>query len=152
MELNSRTEVKLYKEKYTWISSHGWRLVVSTVVSVGKVVIFSVKHIVHGAWFNLLGKCFGRQLRVWWQHIYFMKLSEGWSKRQCMSYQEIGFLFKELLIIGVISRVMMSWYEYFCCSILLTPISLVVGLFIWMLFQLLSYFLYLCRFVTILEP
>ena len=42
MEANPRMEVTLHKEKSTWIISPGWRLLLSTVVTLGKVVIVSV--------------------------------------------------------------------------------------------------------------
>ena len=37
----------------------------STVVPSGKVEIFAVEEILHGAQFNFLGQCFGRSVRVW---------------------------------------------------------------------------------------
>ena len=49
-------EITLQKENYTWVSSHGKSLVVSTVVLLGKVFIFFCKK--HCAW------CFIDILRV----------------------------------------------------------------------------------------
>ena len=42
MEVKPLTEVTLQKANYTWISSPGQRLLVPTVVSLEKVVIFFV--------------------------------------------------------------------------------------------------------------
>ena len=58
------------------MSSPDLRLVVSTVVPLAKVVIFDVKRTVNGDEFILLGKCFGRPLRVWRRHISFITLSD----------------------------------------------------------------------------
>ena len=46
----------------------------SIVVPLGKAFIFNVKHIVHGASFIFLGKCFGRPVIVWGQYISFIKI------------------------------------------------------------------------------
>ena len=108
-----------------WISSPGWRLFISTVVPLGEVVIFYAKHIVHGAWFNLLVQCFVWTVMVRWCHISFMKLLKGRSRKWWRSSHDMGCLFKELLSIGVVLRVMMSWYEEYCCSIL--SISIVIN-------------------------
>ena len=42
MELKPHTEVTSWREKFMWISYLGWRLVVSTVVPLGKLFIFAV--------------------------------------------------------------------------------------------------------------
>ena len=65
MEVIPRMKVTLYKANYIRISSPGRRLVVSTVVTLGNVVIFSVYHIVQSNWFNFLENCFVSPLRVW---------------------------------------------------------------------------------------
>ena len=100
------------------ISSHGWRLLVSIVVSLGVVVIFSVLNILHVAWFNWLGQCFGMTFEVWWWQIDFITLSKGWSRGWWMSSHDMGCLLKDMLIIGGMGKVIMSWLEGYYCSIL----------------------------------
>ena len=96
--------------------------------------------------------CFGWTARVWWCHIAFMTLSEGWIRRRWMSSHEMGCLSKELLITGVMGRMIMSWSEKYCWSILCTRSPIIVDIFPWLFFQLWVYLLYLWHFVTIQEP
>ena len=64
MELNPRTEVKLYNEKSMWRRSTGRKLVVSTIAPLGNLMFnFYVKHTVYGASLILLGKWFGITVR-----------------------------------------------------------------------------------------
>ena len=121
-----------------WISSPGWRLMVSNIVPLLTFVISAVYQIVHGALFILLGQCFGRPLRVWWRHIDFMTPSEGWSIRRWMRSHEMGCLLEYLLMIGVMVRVIVSWLEGCFCSILSTSLIMKSNNFWYLSFYVVS--------------
>ena len=60
-----------------WRSSPVQRLVVSIIVPLVKIIIFSVKHTVHGTSFILLGGYVGIPLRVLLLNICFITLYYG---------------------------------------------------------------------------
>ena len=107
-----------------WTSYPGWSLLVSAVFPLLIVVIFAVYNIVHGYLCSFLVKCFGRPSRVWWRHIAFMKMSEGWKRQQWMSSHGMGCLLKEILMIIFMYRIVMYWIGGFFCSSL--RISMVI--------------------------
>ena len=103
-------------------SSPGRRLVVSTVLSLGEIVIFAVKNTVHGNSLIFLGQWFGSPVRVRWWYISFIKLSYGWSRWRWISSHGMGYFLNKLMIIGPMVKVIMSFYGDFCLSTLMISI------------------------------
>ena len=107
-------------------SSPYWKLLVSTVVPLGKIVVFSVKNTVRGSSFIFLWQCYGGPLIVWWQHTYFITLSYGWSRQLLIISHYMVCLLNDIWIIGYMVKVIISLSVYFCCwtlmiSILIKP-------------------------------
>ena len=115
-------EVTLYKKNCKWRSSSCQSLVVLTVVPLGGNVIFYVKYTIHGDSLIFLGKCFGSSVILLWRNIDFITLSDGLSRQQIMSYHDKGYFLNEILMIGSMGKLMISFYGYFCCSTLMIPI------------------------------
>ena len=73
---------------------------------------FYVEDNVYGDSLVFLGKCFGIPVRVWWRHIAFITLSYVWSRWQRIGYHDMGCLLNELLIVGLIRKVIMLSYGW----------------------------------------
>ena len=107
MEVNQRTEVTFVKgnvhvNTFSWLKVNG----INCFSFVDSCIFFCVEDCTW-CFVYFLRTVFFRPYRVWWRHIYFMTLSEGWSIRWQMIYHEMGCFLKELLMIGFMGRVMM---------------------------------------------
>ena len=70
----------------------------------------------------LLGQYFGAPVIVWWWHMDFIKLSDGWGSQKRISFHDMGCLLNDIFMIGSMGKVMMSFSGYFCCSTLMISI------------------------------